>query len=92
MWADGRKARFVGTESASSGGLSAKLYGLRRFERSDRGWPIVDISQLDGGISRTEPSRTTKSVATGSHLLEDSNHPGFCLVIDKIVDLVVAVD
>ena len=92
VWADGRKAKFVRTESASLGGLSAKLYGLRRFERSDRGWPIVDISQLDGEISRSEPSHTTESVATGSHLLENTNHPGFRLVIDKVVDLVVTMN
>ena len=39
------------------------LYGLRRFERSDKGWPIVDISQLDDAISRPESVRNTTLVA-----------------------------
>ena len=37
VFAEGRKAGFVRAESASLGGLLAKQYGLRRFERSDKG-------------------------------------------------------
>ena len=44
--AEGQNAEFVRAKSASLGGWLAKLYGLRRFERSDKGWPMVDISQL----------------------------------------------
>lgn len=33
-------------ERAELGGFTAKQYGVSRLERSDKGWPIVDISQL----------------------------------------------
>ena len=32
---------------AELGGFTAKQYGVSRLERSDKGWPIVDISQLE---------------------------------------------
>ena len=34
-------------ERAELGGFTAKQYGVSRLERSDKGWPIVDISQLE---------------------------------------------
>lgn len=37
-------------DRAAVGGLTAKAYGESRFDKSDKGWPIVDISQLDGPI------------------------------------------
>ena len=44
-------------ERAEMGGLTAKVYGESRFDKSDRGWPIVDISQLDSiVISYTQPA------------------------------------
>ena len=44
--ADGEKAGLVRTDMAELGGLTAKQYGVSKFERSDKGCPIVDISQL----------------------------------------------
>lgn len=42
-------------ERAEVGGLTAKVYGESRFDKSDRGWPIVDISQLvDAIVSYTQ--------------------------------------
>ena len=46
MLADGEKAGLVRTDMAELGGLTAKQYGVSKFERSDKGCPIVDISQL----------------------------------------------
>ncbi len=40
-------AGLVRLERAEFGGFAAKQYGVSRLERSDRGWPIVDISQLE---------------------------------------------
>ena len=37
--------RFIEVK-AEPDGTAAKVKGLKRFERSDKGWPIVDISQL----------------------------------------------
>ena len=47
MLTDGENAGLVRAERAELGGLTAKQYGVSKFERSDKGWPIVDISQLD---------------------------------------------
>ena len=63
--AEGQNAGFVRAESASLGGWLAKLYGLRRFERSDKGWPMVDISQLMAWSAHRSPANlTTKLVAS----------------------------
>lgn len=50
MWAEGEKEGLMRPRRgpASVGWERAKVKGLRRLERSERGWPIVDISQLDG--------------------------------------------
>ena len=40
-------AGLVRLERAELGGFTAKQYGVSRLERSDKGWPIVDISQLE---------------------------------------------
>lgn len=47
---EGTKAeRFVApTNLVRAVGEEANVYGDKRFERSERGWPIVDISQLWG--------------------------------------------
>ena len=47
MEADGAKAGFVWDSSSLDRGWSAKVNGERRFERSESGCPIVDISQLN---------------------------------------------
>ena len=44
--AEDLKAGFVRGNIALLGGSTAKVKGVKRLERSDNGWPIVDISQL----------------------------------------------
>lgn len=45
--AEGINAGLVRLERAELGGFTAKQYGVSKLERSDKGWPIVDISQLE---------------------------------------------
>lgn len=42
----GGKEGFTRSRRAGGGEVEANVYTARRFERSERGWPIVDISQL----------------------------------------------
>jgi len=84
----------VRAERAEVGGLTAKVYGESRFDKSDRGWPMVDISQLDSAVvSYTQPaSFAVFWRASECDSLDNTDHSRFGLMIHQVVDLVVAMD
>lgn len=91
--ADGENARFVRDAKAFDRGCSANTYGDKRFDRSERGWPIVDISQLEKGASAEVNSLGCRSHFTlEADLLKDSNDPRLHLVVHQIINFVIAVD
>lgn len=60
-----------------------------KLQISERGWPIVDISQLrEHTVSKT----FTEPTASRQNVLKNTNHAGLRLVEDHVIDFVVAVD